>query len=149
MMLKFGSALLGATALVSLGAVSAPAQVDEFTVNGYIGAELRAFFDDAEWPGQDDQTLFPSLYAMLDVNYNWDGNQRIQAAPYIRFDFNDDRRTHADFRELYYAYQGDGWDALIGAHTVFWGRAESRHLVNVINQIDFVENFDGEDYLGQ
>jgi hypothetical protein len=32
---------------------------------------------------------------------------------------------------------------------VFWGVTESRHLVNIINQIDGVEDIDGEDYLGQ
>jgi len=32
---------------------------------------------------------------------------------------------------------------------VFWGVTESRHLVDVINQTDFVEDIDGEDKLGQ
>jgi hypothetical protein len=32
---------------------------------------------------------------------------------------------------------------------VFWGVTEFKHLVDVINQTDFVENIDGEDKLGQ
>lgn len=31
----------------------------------------------------------------------------------------------------------------------FWGVAEARHLVDIINQTDEVENFDREDKLGQ
>ena len=31
----------------------------------------------------------------------------------------------------------------------FWGVAESRHLVDVINQLDFTEGLDGEEKLGQ
>lgn len=36
-----------------------------------------------------------------------------------------------------------------GLAKVFWGVAESRHLVDVINQTDLVENLDGEAKLGQ
>ncbi len=32
---------------------------------------------------------------------------------------------------------------------MFWGVTESRHLVDIINQTDLVENIDGEDKLGQ
>jgi hypothetical protein len=32
---------------------------------------------------------------------------------------------------------------------VFWGVTESSHLVDIINQSDFVENIDTEDKLGQ
>ncbi|MEE8265604.1 MAG: hypothetical protein V3R62_04590, partial [Acidiferrobacterales bacterium] len=46
-------------------------------------------------------------------------------------------------------YIGDDWEALVGVNTVFWGVTESRHLVNVINQIDHVEDIDQEDFLGQ
>jgi hypothetical protein len=149
-MLRFGYASLLAAALVSLGAASAPAEQDGWEINAYLGGELRVFPDDPKWPIQDGNTFYPSLYAQVDMTYDWDGErQQIHIKPYGRYDFSDHRRSHADLRELNYSYKGDGWDALIGAHVVFWGRAESRHLVNVINQIDYVENFDGESYLGQ
>ena len=38
---------------------------------------------------------------------------------------------------------------LVGAAKVFWGTAESRHLVDIINQTDAVEDIDEEDKLGQ
>lgn len=149
-MLKFGYVFLLAAALASLGAISAPAQTDGFVVNAYLGAEIRVYPDDPAWPGQRDEIFWPSAFGQLDMTYGWDGGrQQIQLTPFGRYDVYDDRRTHADLREANYSYKGDGWEVLIGAHTVFWGRAESRHLVNVINQVDLVENFDAENYLGQ
>src|SRR5690606_9058446 len=41
------------------------------------------------------------------------------------------------------------WDVVAGIERVFWGVAESRHLIDVINQVDLVENLDEEDRLGQ
>ena len=37
----------------------------------------------------------------------------------------------------------------VGVGKVFWGVTESRHLVDVVNQSDFVEDLDGEDKLCQ
>jgi hypothetical protein len=69
--------------------------------------------------------------------------------PFARVDATDPRRTHADLREAYYSHLGDGWELHAGARRVFWGRTESLHLVDVINQTDLVEDIDGEDRLGQ
>lgn len=149
-MLKFGYASLLAAALVSLGAISAPAKTDGFVVNAYLGGEVRVYPDDPAWAGQQDEIFWPSVFGQIDATLTWDGGrQEIQVTPFGRYDVYDSRRTHADLREANYSYRGDGWDVLVGAHVVFWGRAESRHLVNVINQVDLVENFDAESYLGQ
>jgi hypothetical protein len=149
-MLKFGCGSLLVASLVSLCAISAPAKTDGFVVNAYLGAEIRIYPEDPNWAGQRDDIFWPSFYGQLDMTYNWDdGRHQIQVTPYGRYDVYDERRSHIDLRELNYSYRGDGWDALIGAHVVFWGRTESHHLVNVINQVDLVENFDAESYLGQ
>ena len=37
----------------------------------------------------------------------------------------------------------------VGIRKEFWGVTEFQHLVDVINQTDGVEDFDGEDKLGQ
>ncbi|MCF2856387.1 hypothetical protein L1286_02805 [Pseudoalteromonas sp. SMS1] len=66
-----------------------------------------------------------------------------------RIDSHDKARTHWDIRELsYLTYWGD-YEFKIGIDKVFWGVTESQHLVDVINQTDSVEGFDGEDKLGQ
>ncbi|MBT5457391.1 MAG: hypothetical protein HOK82_12345 [Rhodospirillaceae bacterium] len=62
---------------------------------------------------------------------------------------DDDERTHGDVRALNWTHRADNWDVLAGVGRVFWGVAESRHLVDVINQVDLVENTDEEDRLGQ
>jgi hypothetical protein len=149
-MLKYGltSALLAGSAMLT--AAQAAETNDPFSATGSIGVELRIFPDDPEFAGQRDETFHPSIFGKLDLGWTWDGGrQKVLITPYGRYDVYDDRRTHYDLREASYAYRGDGFDVLIGAHQVFWGRAESRHLVNVINQVDLVENFDGEEYLGQ
>lgn len=142
---------LGLAAVVAALAVfSSSAQAQGFKGNLTIGAELRYFPENAEWPGQDDRHLYPSVFAEADLSYTWDEKrQSFNLVPFGRFDMFDDRRTHADLREANYRYRGGDWEVLIGAHRVFWGVTESRHLVNVINQVDSVEDVDGDDYLGQ
>ncbi len=80
----------------------------------------------------------------------WDsGGRAFRFEAFLRLDENDDQRTHADVRELSWTRVGEWWEARIGVRTVFWGVTEAVHLVDIINQTDFVENIDGEDKLGQ
>jgi hypothetical protein len=37
----------------------------------------------------------------------------------------------------------------VGVKKIFWGKTESAHLVDVINQTDYLEGFDGEEKMGQ
>jgi len=64
-------------------------------------------------------------------------------------DENDNERTHGDIRELSWIHIGEDWELRTGLRKVFWGVTEFQHLVDVINQTDSVEDFDGEDKLGQ
>ena len=74
-------------------------------------------------------------------------------APFFRFDAGDKRRTHADLREAYLLLFGEvrnqEWELRLGVDRVFWGVTESRHLVNIVNQIDLVEHPYREPTLGQ
>jgi len=137
-------AALAAALATVLGAVPAAA----FELSGYAGAEVRAFAQRASFPRQrhDDASLIlrPELY------HAWDGGaQSIAVVPFARLDSADGRRTHFDLREALYLRAGDGWELRAGLGKVFWGVTESRHLVDVINQSDLVEDLDGEDKLGQ
>lgn len=115
---------------------------------GYISMEPRLFFDDATYDGQENQNL--SFAAELEYYRDWDGGaQRFAFRPFGRYDLQDDERSHADIRELYWRIQGDKFLFKAGLDVVFWGVAESRHLVDIINQTDLVENIDTEDKLGQ
>ena len=78
-----------------------------------------------------------------------EGDQRASIIPYLRWDRTDDERSLADLQEAYWAFEGDDYEVLVGANTVFWGVTESVHLVDIINQTDAVADIDGEDKLGQ
>ncbi len=124
-------------------------QAYETRYSGFAGAELRGFVEDAQYDSQfngvqSSLILQPELTLLAD-----NGDDQFSFIPFLRLDSRDSRRTHADIREAYWSHVSDDWDLLAGINRVFWGVAESRHLVDVINQTDFIENLDGEDKLGQ
>ena len=81
------------------------------------------------------------------------GGSSFTLLPFFRYDSVDSVRTHWDLREAYallYGELGEGeWELRLGVDRVFWGVAESQHLVDIINQIDFLEHPNGEVKLGQ
>ena len=82
--------------------------------------------------------------------YRWNGDlDRFTFIPFVRWDTYDSHRTHADLRELSWTHQAERWSLLVGVSRVFWGVTESRHLVDIVNQSDRVEDLDREDKLGQ
>ncbi|MFA5940970.1 MAG: hypothetical protein WC809_16565 [Sinimarinibacterium sp.] len=92
----------------------------------------------------------PSAAATAEVFHEWHGGrERIVGEVFGRVDARDDERSHADLRELYYAQIGEDVEFRAGLRRVYWGVAESRHLVDIINQSDFVEDLDNEIKLGQ
>ncbi|MEM9234419.1 MAG: hypothetical protein AAGA69_09320 [Pseudomonadota bacterium] len=138
--------ILGA---LGLAATSLPAQAQEWDFSADVGAELRTFFEDPAYP-QQFETYQPSLILNAEAVYeSASGKHQFVIAPFARVDGQDDERTHLDLREAYYRYAGDEIDILVGATKIFWGVTESRHLVDIINQTDAVEDIDEEDKLGQ
>lgn len=120
----------------------------EVDISGSIGVELRHFFQSPHLPDQG--TTTGSLSFRPEVYWTWDDErQSLLFIPYARLDENDSRRTHFDLRELSYIYAADSWELRAGVRKVFWGVAETNHLVDIINQTDYVENIDLEDKLGQ
>ena len=118
----------------------------EWTVE--IGAENRFFFEkdlndsSEQWQG--------SLTLRPEYSHSWeDGRQVFTFIPFLRLDSLDDERTHFDIRELSWEKAWEVFELRLGIRKVFWGVTESRHLVDIINQTDFVESFDGEQKLGQ
>lgn len=84
--------------------------------------------------------------------WEWESDDRRQLLTFegfARLDSADPDRTHADLRVVSWEYAADVWELRIGMRRVFWGVAESQHLVDVINQTDLIESPDGEDKLGQ
>ena len=142
-MLGFKRALLFATFVAS------PAAAGEWGFTGMVGGELRGFFQSVQFPGQFDGAQ-PSIILNPELGYlTEDGRHQFHVSSFTRLDSRDSNRTHHDVREAYWRYVGESFDVLAGFNQVFWGVAESRHLVDIVNQTDFVEDIDGEDKLGQ
>lgn len=93
---------------------------------------------------------YSSVAAEASLAADWDRrDQAFTLTLFGRLDRHDHRRSHADVREAFYRYTARDFEWRIGVRKVFWGVTESAHLVDVINQTDFVENIDGEAKLGQ
>jgi hypothetical protein len=133
--------------LAALLAVPAAGAAGEWQWSGDIGLGLRYFDQEPQYAGQEDG-LEGSL--VLNLEAAWSGERsRARFRQFLRLDSADSRRSHFDLREAYWAYEGAGWEVLVGFNKVFWGVTESRHLVDIINQTDLVEDPDQEQKLGQ
>ncbi len=112
-----------------------------------LEGEYRYFYDNPLFEGQKDH--FPSLGITPEYSIAWNkGYESINFKGFFRLDV-DDERTHWDIRELYYQKANKNWELSLGLKKVYWGVTESNHLVDIINQTDAVETFDGEEKLGQ
>ena len=113
-----------------------------------LGLDAMAFFQSGAYEGQNQ--IYPSIFVKPKFTLDWNGgNSNIIFEGFGRWDMNGESRTHYDVRELYYQYYKGDWEFNAGVKKVFWGKTEGVHLVDVINQIDFLEGVDGEEKLGQ
>ena len=120
-----------------------------FEISGKTEFELTVYADEGAFSGQNYQ-LNTALALVPEFYWEWDsGNNSLTLTPFIRADQRDDERSHGDVRELAWTHVGNRWEVHTGIRKVFWGVTEFNHLVDVINQTDGVESFDGEEKLGQ
>ncbi len=112
-----------------------------------LQSEYTYFTENAQF--QDQKDHFPSIAIIPEYSIEWNkGYESINFTGFFRLD-RDDNRTHWDVRELYYQKANNNWEFSAGLKKIFWGVTESNHLVDIINQTDAVESFDGEAKLGQ
>ena len=100
------------------------------------------------WALEDPYTA-GSLAGRLQLFQRWNRRQRLVAELFAREDSEDPSRSHSDVREFYYHHIEREIELRVGARRVFWGVTESRHLVDIVNQSDFVEDITAEAKLGQ
>ena len=123
-------------------------QVLAFEISGYAGVESLGFINNPLDSQQHNHYL--SVAIEPEFYHEWDeGMQSLLFVPFYRLSQHDDKRTHFDIRELTWLKVADDWELRVGVREEFWGVAEAKHLVDIINQTDVVENFDREDKLGQ
>ena len=139
--LRFSAGLLLAGSLIAGAAFAAE-------LSGEVSVEGRLFPQESLRSGLYRSNL--SMMAEPELYIEWsEGNQSVILTPFVRFDQHDSRRSHFDFREFLWRYSAQTWEVRTGIGKVFWGVAESNHLVDIINQTDLVEDLDGEEKLGQ
>ena len=141
--------LLGGLLLLLVSPAGAETTFQEVT--GRFTVEGRYFPQSSIQSGQREHSL--SVVAEPEAYLENEAGQSLVLKPFFRYDSADARRTHWDIREAYGLFFGEfedsEWELRAGIDKVFWGVAESRHLVDVINQTDLVESPDQEEKLGQ
>jgi hypothetical protein len=125
-------------------ALSGSANAD---LSGNISLQQRVFFENAAYPQQTNSQISAAFEPRFESSVGDNGFFSIEG--FARADQRDDERTHFDIREAMYAHYFDNFEIRAGIGKVFWGQTESLHLVDIINQTDFIESIDGEDKLGQ
>lgn len=122
--------------------------ISDWEFSGYAEVESLGFFqtplDNQQHSHYISGAINPELYR------SWDnGSQSFTFSPFYRYSQHDSRRTHFDIRELTWLKAANDWELRVGFRQVYWGVTEGFHLIDIINQTDFVENIDGEQKLGQ
>ena len=116
--------------------------------SGFLSGQYRYFFEDPADPRQHNSYL--SAAAAPEFYHDWKGGDHsLNTILFYRVDQYDENRTHGDVRELSWTGVFEYFEMTAGVSKVFWGVAETNHVVDIINQTDLVENIDGEDKLGQ
>jgi len=116
-------------------------------LSGYVEGEVRLYPENPNFFGQRDQSA--SFAVQPEYYHEFENGSSFTFVPFFRLDSADSERTHFDVRELTYLWLHDDFELRLGVRKVFWGVTEVLHLVDIINQTDLVENFDGEQKLGQ
>ena len=143
--------LVAAWILAHMFSGDAVARIETRELTGRLSIQGRWYPKTGAWSGQrphgSGAVAEPRFY-VEDVQ-----GRSFTFAPFLRFDAGDEQRTHVDLREAYLLFFGEvrnqEWEVRLGVDRVFWGVTESRHLVNIVNQIDLVEHPYKEPTLGQ
>ena len=134
---------LGLAALLFQGSIAYGLQV-----NHTMDVQWRGFSEVSKDQPRFNRDVSVSFETEFRTSFN-DGNTTLTLTPFARWDSRDPEQRHYDIREFNVIHAKGDWEFQGGVSKVFWGVAESNHLVDVINQTDYLENMDGEDKLGQ
>ena len=132
-------------------APASPAPIVDTDFSGRVSLESRWHPQSGAYPEQSGHAS--GVVAEPEFHFEDARGRSFSLTPFFRYDSADPRRTHFDLREAYlllFGQSGRGeWELRLGVDRVFWGVAESRHLVDIVNQTDLIEHPDEEEKLGQ
>ncbi len=137
--------------LLGLESQSDASPWDQFEIFGTLSLESRLFRDDGLYVGQNSHASGFSAEATAYIEDQ--SGRSFTVTPFLRYDSGDSDRTRVDIREAYLLLYGsignDEWELRLGLDKVYWGVVESRSLVDIVNQIDFIEHPNEKTRLGQ
>ena len=134
--------------VIFLAILSTPIYGKNLTNSSSIGFQTQIFPEKSTNLRRENYSNNISLSIDTEIEYLKEENKFFFHL-FGRADQHDSHRSHIDLREGYYQYLTSNFDLTVGITKVFWGVTESVHLVDVINQTDWLEDIDGEDKLGQ
>lgn len=117
---------------------------DDFELKGNIGFEAQYLYHDIA--NKRDNSL--AFRGEIEVKKELDAGQFVAKLKGI-LDKDDKARRYVDFSDLYYKYNFDNADILIGRNTRFWGALEFYNLTDVFNTNDLLDDpFDYDSKFG-
>ena len=117
-------------------------------LSGEVSLQNRYYTEQGDFGNTDQSELNLRLKPQYD--HGWDQDRKvIQVIPFLRLSDPDREKTAFDTREASFVGSWDKWELRVGISKVYWGVTESFHLTDIINQVDFVEDVDREERLGQ
>ena len=120
-----------------------PALIGE--IIGEYSLDNRYFFNS----GVQGQERNHSSFTLSPEIFLEEENSILHFKPKLRKDNEDNERNLLDIQELYLINLLEDKEIKYGVSKEFWGVTETTHRVDIINQTDTAESFDGEDKLGQ
>ncbi|PSW22273.1 hypothetical protein C9I98_03145 [Photobacterium sanctipauli] len=121
----------------------------DLSVNGLWFAEQKILGPTPSY--RHEERLYQTSYG-VQGQAEWQGslaNLPWRVAIFGNWDEQDPERRYWDIREAHATKIWQDFELTAGISRVFWGVSESINVVNVINQADLTESFDGKVKLGQ
>jgi hypothetical protein len=112
-------------------------------VNGTLSSRLDFYPDNAYGTASEGR----SAEVKIDAFHDFD-ESRIVGEFIVRGDEKDSGRRITEARQAYLRSPFSGFDVFVGNRHEFWGKAESKNVVDVINQSDAAANEGKSDKLG-
>ena len=112
---------------------------------GELSFDNRYFFN----AGLQEQKNNHTSFTFSPEIFKDDSNKIFHFKAKLRKDTEDSGRNLNDIQELYLINILEDKEIKFGVSKEFWGVTETSHRVDIINQTDFTEGFDGEEKLGQ
>jgi len=111
------------------------AWLDKLNVSGSFDYETYQYPKTGLFPGQKEQNQ--AIRFQFRMENSLGGNWRTGFAPFVRYDFIDNRQSTIRLDEGWVEYAKEKWDVRIGNQIFSWGQMESVNLIDGLNPRDY------------